>query len=59
MSEVRQQVLIEAPPEVVWELITDLNRHPEWWPDVSDAFVDLGLTESKKKGWGRREGAPT
>jgi hypothetical protein len=30
MSEVRQQVLIEAPPEVVWELITDVNRHPEW-----------------------------
>jgi ribosome-associated toxin RatA of RatAB toxin-antitoxin module len=36
MSEVRQQVLIEASPEVVWELITDVNRHPEWWPDVEE-----------------------
>ncbi|MDQ2940095.1 MAG: SRPBCC family protein [Actinomycetota bacterium] len=36
MSEVRQQVLIEAPPNVVWALITDVNRHPEWWPDVEE-----------------------
>jgi polyketide cyclase/dehydrase/lipid transport protein len=36
VSEVRQQVLIEAPPAVVWELITDVNRHPEWWPDVEE-----------------------
>jgi hypothetical protein len=34
MSEVRQQALIEAPPEVVWELIADVNRHPDWWPDI-------------------------
>jgi carbon monoxide dehydrogenase subunit G len=36
MSEVRQQVLIEAPPEAVWALITDVNRHPDWWPDVEE-----------------------
>jgi hypothetical protein len=40
MSEVRQQALIEAPPEVVWELITDVNRHPEWWPDVVEVQCD-------------------
>ena len=40
MSEVRQQVLIEAPPNVVWALITDVNRHPEWWPDVEEVHCE-------------------
>jgi hypothetical protein len=40
MSEVRQQMLIEAPPEVVWDLITDVNRHPQWWPDVVEVECD-------------------
>jgi len=34
MSEVRQQAYIEAPVEVVWNLIADADRHPEWWPRV-------------------------
>ena len=34
VSEVRQQGLIGAPREVVWEVITDVERHPEWWPDA-------------------------
>jgi uncharacterized protein YndB with AHSA1/START domain len=34
MSEARQQAYIEAPIEVVWELIADADRHPEWWPRV-------------------------
>jgi len=34
MSEARQQAYIEAPVEVVWELIADADRHPEWWPRV-------------------------
>ena len=25
---------IEAPAAVVWELISDVERHPEWWPRV-------------------------
>ena len=28
----RQQAHIDAPVEVVWELLGDPNRHPEWWP---------------------------
>ncbi len=40
MSEVRQQLLIEAPPRAVWALITDVNRHPEWWPDVEQVHCD-------------------
>jgi hypothetical protein len=36
MSDCRQQVLIDAPMEVVWSLVRDVNRHPEWWPRVVD-----------------------
>lgn len=35
--ECRQQALIDAPVEVVWSLLGDPNRHPEWWPTVVDA----------------------
>ena len=34
MSEARQQSFIDAPVEVVWELLEDVDRHPEWWPRV-------------------------
>ncbi len=34
MSVSRQQALIDAPPERVWELVGDPRRHPEWWPRV-------------------------
>jgi uncharacterized protein YndB with AHSA1/START domain len=34
MSEARQQAYIEAPVEVVWDLIANAERHPEWWPRV-------------------------
>jgi uncharacterized protein YndB with AHSA1/START domain len=34
--ECRQQVLIDAPVEVVWGLLGDPNRHAEWWPTVVD-----------------------
>ena len=34
VSEARQQAFIEAPVEVVWELLSDVGRHPEWWPRV-------------------------
>ena len=33
-SSYRRQAMIEAPVEVVWELIGDPNRHPEWFPIV-------------------------
>jgi uncharacterized protein YndB with AHSA1/START domain len=34
MSESRQQAFIDAPVGVVWELLEDVDRHPEWWPRV-------------------------
>ncbi len=40
MSESRQQAFIEAPVGVVWELISDVERHPDWWPDVVEVQCD-------------------
>jgi hypothetical protein len=34
MSAYRQQALIDAPVEVIWTLVGDPARHPEWWPRV-------------------------
>ena len=44
MSDCRQQVWIEAPVEVVWDLIADVDRHPEWWPRVVEVEC-AGLEE--------------
>jgi uncharacterized protein YndB with AHSA1/START domain len=38
--ECRQQTLIEAPIQVVWELVGDPNRYEQWWPSVVDAECD-------------------
>ena len=40
MSDARQQVWIDAPPEVVWELIADVNRDSDWWPRVVEVECD-------------------
>ncbi len=45
MSLVHQQGFVEAPVEVVWELISDVERHPEWWPRVIEVDRE-GLGES-------------
>lgn len=34
MSEVHEQVLIDAPTSAVWELVGDPRRYPEWLPRV-------------------------
>ena len=40
MSEARQQAFIDAPVGVVWELLEDVDRHPEWWPRVLEVECD-------------------
>jgi uncharacterized protein YndB with AHSA1/START domain len=44
MSRCRREVFIQAPSEVVWELIADVERHPEWWPRVIEVTCE-GLEE--------------
>src|SRR5436190_5774947 len=40
-TSARKQVLVDASVETLWELIGDVNRHPEWWPRVEDVQCDL------------------
>ena len=40
VSRCRRQAFIEAPVEVVWDLIADVERHPEWWPRVIEVECD-------------------
>jgi len=44
VSAYQQQTWIDAPIEVVWELIRDVDRHPDWWPKVVEVKCD-GLEE--------------
>ena len=43
MSCARRQALIDAPPDAIWELLGDPQRHPSWWPRVES--VDCGGVE--------------
>ena len=40
MSAYRQQALIDVPIETLWALVSDVRRHPEWWPRVEDVRCD-------------------
>jgi hypothetical protein len=40
MSLCRQQGFIDAPLPVVWDLLADVERHPEWWPRVIEVECD-------------------
>lgn len=44
MSHCRQQTFIEAPVDTVWTLISDIERHPQWWPRVIEVECE-GLEE--------------
>ena len=44
MSDCRRQAFIDAPVDVVWGLVRDVNRHPEWWPKVVEVECE-GLEE--------------
>jgi uncharacterized protein YndB with AHSA1/START domain len=44
MSDCRQQAWIDAPIEIVWDLVRNVDRHPEWWPKVVDVECE-GLEE--------------
>jgi len=44
VSDSRRQALIDAPLDVVWALVRDVNRHPDWWPRVVEVECE-GLEE--------------
>jgi Polyketide cyclase / dehydrase and lipid transport len=34
MSACRLQAQVDVPPDALWELVGNVERHPEWWPRV-------------------------
>jgi hypothetical protein len=34
MSACRVQAQVDVPPDTLWELVGNVERHPEWWPRV-------------------------
>jgi hypothetical protein len=41
MREIWTEIEIDAPPELVWEVLTDLDSYVEWNPHVTRATGDL------------------
>jgi polyketide cyclase/dehydrase/lipid transport protein len=54
VSEARQQTFIDAPVEVVWELLADVSQHARWWPRVVEVHCE-GLDEGLELGCTYRE----
>ncbi len=47
MSRCRQQIFINAPPDAVWELLRDAERHGDWWAgfvEVECEGLEAGCT---------------
>jgi uncharacterized protein YndB with AHSA1/START domain len=44
VSHTRQEAFIDAPVQRIWELVSDPDRHPEWWPRIVDVECE-GLEE--------------
>lgn len=60
MSHARKQAFIEAPVQRIWELVSDVERHPEWWPrvvEVESEGIEEGCTyrEVTQTPFGREE----
>ena len=47
----RDEITIEAPPERVWAILTDIDRWPEWQPDVSQAKLEGPLASGSRFRW--------
>jgi hypothetical protein len=40
MSSCRLQAQVDVPREALWELIGNVERHPEWWPRVMNVHCE-------------------
>jgi uncharacterized protein YndB with AHSA1/START domain len=47
----RKEILIEAPIEKVWSIQTDIERWPEWQPDITSAKLQGNLTAGTVFRW--------
>jgi hypothetical protein len=48
---------VAASPEIVWDLMADINRWPIWNPDVKAASLDGALAEGSVFHWKAGPGA--
>jgi uncharacterized protein YndB with AHSA1/START domain len=48
---VRCEVAINAPPEVIWDLLADIDAWPAWNPEVKVARLDGSLAEGVEFHW--------
>jgi len=40
MTHCTQQAFIDAPLPIVWELLSDIDHHQEWWPQIVEVECD-------------------
>jgi uncharacterized protein YndB with AHSA1/START domain len=48
---VEAEIEIAAPPEAVWEVLTDLARWPSWNPDVKSMSFEGAVAEGSEFRW--------
>jgi uncharacterized protein YndB with AHSA1/START domain len=47
----RREIQVSAPPEVVWEVLTDFGRWPEWNPEVKSMSFEGPLAPGSMFRW--------
>ena len=45
------ELQVGAPPEVVWDVMADVDRWPEWNPDVKEAMLEGALAPGSTFRW--------
>lgn len=47
----RKEVFIQASPEVIWNIHTNINAWHEWQPDITKSQLDGTLTSGSVFTW--------
>ena len=47
----RSELAIAASPEIVWGILTDIERWPDWNPDVKSASLEGDLVVGTRFRW--------